>query len=279
MGEVGQEKITIGITHDNYDQNDINWQKNISNSIERKPKAFLLNHHRSNSPPPPNIIEKTINLQEENNINEEYEPNEQINNNNEESEEEIELRKWRNRENFIRKISVANMNYWEDIPQGYLYKKGDLGLVKTWKKRYFILLEGRILYFRSFEDFSSFINPKLQISQVNNEEKSKSELVLGYITISNILSVEIENETFFKIITPERIYLLKSDSVDLTNKWISLINQCKSQIMINQRTEHDLLLNISHLQLVLFILQFLYFIFIIIYLIIIIIIIIIIIFD
>ena len=35
--------------------------------------------------------------------------------------------------------------------EGYLYKRGNAGLIKTWSKRYFFLKDDRIIYYKDEE--------------------------------------------------------------------------------------------------------------------------------
>ena len=35
--------------------------------------------------------------------------------------------------------------------EGYLEKKGDVGMIKNWKKRYFVLRKDRLIYYADFQ--------------------------------------------------------------------------------------------------------------------------------
>jgi len=92
------------------------------------------------------------------------------------------------------------------IKAGWLTKQG--GSVKTWKTRWVVLQGTVLLYFK---------NEKL--TQVNRATETLDEKVRkGVIPVSAILDigvVKIKNQDLLQIKTKDRIFIFKSDVLDL----------------------------------------------------------------
>ena len=66
-----------------------------------------------------------------------------------------------------------------EVITGYLEKRGDKGIVKTWKKRFFVLQDNQLIYKRAPEDLKALGGIELEhahsIDDTNPAPYSKSE--------------------------------------------------------------------------------------------------------
>lgn len=87
--------------------------------------------------------------------------------------------------------------------EGYLEKKGDLGVYKAWKKRFFSLKGDRMVYYRTKAD-------KL------------SSKPIGYIYLKEATSIDLTNSSkcTFQINTPSRIWYLRAETKEETDQWL-----------------------------------------------------------
>jgi hypothetical protein len=96
----------------------------------------------------------------------------------------------------------------QDLPnlEGMLEKKGDLGVIKSYKRRYFRLKADRLIYYQD---------------QVGKD----CDDPIGYIPLRSATSIEPDPRKLgaFQITTtdPPRIWYLKADSDELMNKWVN----------------------------------------------------------
>ena len=115
----------------------------------------------------------------------------------------------------------------EVIMQGYLYKKGNIN--KSWKKRYFFLVNSYLYYFqKGSDDTRGKFKGKIDLSNVTRARASLSDAGLAAFE--------------FDIITPYRTFHLKvdggndEDKLSLMLHWIDQINvaaeekQCSLQV-------------------------------------------------
>jgi len=105
---------------------------------------------------------------------------------------------------------------------GWLKKKGEKGLIKTWKLRWFLIREDRILYFER-ENF----NQK------------------GQFPLSQVLCVDTLQDVScgFSIVTTGRTYLLQAMNENEKKKWVQLLERRISvdpSELIRLKREHDL---------------------------------------
>eukprot|EP01091_Cochliopodium_minus_P009002 TRINITY_DN2134_c2_g1_i2.p1 TRINITY_DN2134_c2_g1~~TRINITY_DN2134_c2_g1_i2.p1 ORF type:complete len:1422 (+),score=367.59 TRINITY_DN2134_c2_g1_i2:21-4286(+) len=99
----------------------------------------------------------------------------------------------------------TQVNYKDAELQGFLTKNG--GSFKSWKRRWCILKDGFITYFK----------------QQNDEQP------LGAIPLEGCLSVTKEKDkkdNLFVINTPYRVYELKADTAEAMDQWVNSINNC-----------------------------------------------------
>jgi hypothetical protein len=105
--------------------------------------------------------------------------------------------------------------------EGYLSKKGEKGLVKLWKKRYFQLKNDMRLYY--------------------SEEKNTAPLGnIDLYSVSEVKSTGIAwgNERGLDIHTAGRVYQLSAPSPDLLNYWVEGLQQFLQEIKTNPAREH-----------------------------------------
>jgi hypothetical protein len=89
--------------------------------------------------------------------------------------------------------------------EGYLKKKGDIGLIKGWKNRFFQEQNNKVYYYRSRGDKKS----------------------LGFIDISKIYSIQYTKDGSFgfSVTVPGRVYYLQAFDESEREKWIQLFCQ------------------------------------------------------
>jgi len=104
---------------------------------------------------------------------------------------------------------------------GYLFKQGDKGLIKRWKKRYFILdtKHRRILYHVSHMDL--------------NKPLGTIELCLLQDDAHHVGGSD-ETKYYFDVPLVERVYHLMADTDGERNKWIGAINQIRRVIQVQK---------------------------------------------
>ncbi|XP_038639733.1 pleckstrin homology domain-containing family H member 1 isoform X1 [Scyliorhinus canicula] len=88
---------------------------------------------------------------------------------------------------------------------GYLLKMG--GQVKTWKRRWFVLRNGEILYYKS------------PVSQSDVIRKPQGRIELG----SSCRIVRGEGAQTFQLVTEKRTYYLTADSPNILEEWIRVL--------------------------------------------------------
>lgn len=99
----------------------------------------------------------------------------------------------------------------DDLPnlEGFLEKKGDVGVIKTWKRRFFVLRGSRALYWAS------------------EQQKQQGLSALGYIPLSRATTIEVTPKLLagFQITTeePHRIWYLKADTIPEMHNWMNAI--------------------------------------------------------
>jgi hypothetical protein len=91
--------------------------------------------------------------------------------------------------------------------KGFATKKG--GVVKNWKRRYFVLKDTCLAYYK--------------------EETSME--AQGVVLLERSWVERTDSDTFFKVCTPSRVYEIKTDSAAETEAWISAIDeQCAKSV-------------------------------------------------
>ena len=100
----------------------------------------------------------------------------------------------------VRGTTGLNLNN-SSTYESYLDKKGR-NLFSGWQKRYFILLEGKIIIYT---------------------ESKESKQVKGYISIKQISNVKPLDGNTFSIEAEGRTFLLRAENQDIKNNWIEKI--------------------------------------------------------
>jgi len=87
-----------------------------------------------------------------------------------------------------------------------LEKKGDIGLIKSWRKRYFVLREDKCVYYK-------------------DQSMRDAECVIGFIPLGDVQAVRPTGTVTggFQIDTTDRIWYLRAESSLEMDKWISAI--------------------------------------------------------
>lgn len=87
--------------------------------------------------------------------------------------------------------------------EGYLLKKGDIGFIKSWKRRLFVMREDCVVYYRDMEH-------------------RRSEILQGVIPLRGctVCSTPQTVPGSFQINAPSRIWLLQATTPDEAQRWI-----------------------------------------------------------
>jgi hypothetical protein len=101
----------------------------------------------------------------------------------------------------LKGISVASLT--KPDKDGFLTKQG--GSIKTWKKRWFVLKDGSIFYFKTPKDLS----PKGTIDLEKNSKIGDTSLT--------------KKKYAFQVETAQRTFLITADSEDSKQEWIAAI--------------------------------------------------------
>jgi len=86
------------------------------------------------------------------------------------------------------------------VQQGWMMKQG--GLVKNWKRRYFVLKTNKVM---------------------NYYESDNSSMVKGYVQLTEVSSVDKKQKKQFDIVTPKRTWNFTCDSTQVRDEWVSNI--------------------------------------------------------
>jgi len=98
---------------------------------------------------------------------------------------------------------------------GWLVKEG--GSFKSWKKRYFVLKNGELSYFK------------------NPGEEALGTVSLGGATSGIEITDSKKKPHCFQIVTPSRTYLLSADNDDDRKAWLEALNEARDQL--NSKSE------------------------------------------
>jgi len=94
------------------------------------------------------------------------------------------------------------------IEQGYLFKKGDLGVLKTWKKRYFSI--------------------RLELLVYHEDDKTcqNNAAMIGFVPLHKISSITVDYDkpNVFKLIASDRIWYLRGETKEIAAAWIDSCN-------------------------------------------------------
>jgi hypothetical protein len=92
--------------------------------------------------------------------------------------------------------------------QGYLMKQGEKGVIKSWKKRWFVLREARLYYYKDAEDSVpiNFIDMRDAVVTEPGEPNKQNDFGLK-----------------FQVVVNKRIYRLKCLSIDDAKRWLSIL--------------------------------------------------------
>merc|ERR1719228_2118004 len=86
------------------------------------------------------------------------------------------------------------------VQQGWMMKEG--GLVKSWKRRYFVLKTNKVL---------------------NYYESDNSSMVKGNVTLSEVVSVQKKQKKSFSLVTQKRTWNFACASTEVRDKWVDNI--------------------------------------------------------
>ncbi len=111
------------------------------------------------------------------------------------------------------------------VIKGWLEKKGEKGLVKSWKRRFFLSAGTRLHYFEHEQDASA----------------GSSSSALGFIEMSSVLAVGIDSKStrkaVFTIVTPSRTYSLLASSEAAAAAWVEALERFVKDVKERLRAE------------------------------------------
>jgi len=120
-------------------------------------------------------------------------------------------------------VELKSKQETEKFPSlsGYLYKRDPTGLVKEWKKRYFLLKGHRLYYSAEEQDINQPI---------------------GFIDLNSpfvVRSMKSINQNVFSVATPNRNYLLQVESHEEMPHWISGLTEVKQQFLKRAKNQQS----------------------------------------
>eukprot|EP01119_Soliformovum_irregulare_P014845 TRINITY_DN4097_c0_g1_i1.p1 TRINITY_DN4097_c0_g1~~TRINITY_DN4097_c0_g1_i1.p1 ORF type:complete len:497 (-),score=101.57 TRINITY_DN4097_c0_g1_i1:89-1579(-) len=111
------------------------------------------------------------------------------------------------------------------IVEGYLYKKGDKGLIKAWLKRWFSLKDGFLYYYRN--RFSNELCGKIDLSIVSliraTHPSSFSQALFPVLH-------ELGTDGYFKIVAGSRTFFLLAETKEEMEKWVRVLEQVNKRL-------------------------------------------------
>jgi hypothetical protein len=111
------------------------------------------------------------------------------------------------------KSPICSLHVWLPTKQGYLHKKGDKGLRKTWKRRWFSLEKDKLFYYKNPSD-------KQPISFIAIQRIELIQPTIPFDSVSKKMP-----EACFQLETPGRIYYLMAENESLQEEWTSVLCQ------------------------------------------------------
>jgi len=106
--------------------------------------------------------------------------------------------------------------------KGYLLKKGDKGITKSYRKRYFVLRSNKLIYYASPEDKEAL--GTISLNKASGIHKSSQP------------SNKKDAQCAFQIDTGIRIYYLLAETEDSCKQWIDMLNNSK-KYYLNTNTD------------------------------------------
>merc|ERR1712087_533567 len=88
------------------------------------------------------------------------------------------------------------------VQQGWMMKQG--GLVKNWKRRYFVLKTNNVL---------------------NYYESDNSSMVKGHVPLADAIGIEKKQKKSFDVVTPKRTWSFACISTQVRDQWVESIGQ------------------------------------------------------
>jgi len=108
--------------------------------------------------------------------------------------------------------------------EGHLFKQGEKGIVKTWKRRWFCVRGTLMYYYRSRLDF-----------------KHKGVIDLEIATTIRVNKDEKRKEAFeFQIATPNRIFYLLAPNEHEMWYWVNGLNALRENFTVHTKNKHKL---------------------------------------
>lgn len=120
---------------------------------------------------------------------------------------------------------------------GYLTKQG--GQIKSWKRRWFVLRESTLAYYKD-----------------NQSDVPLGLIPLAHCTSIDLVSRKVSKPNAFEVKTPDRVYLLVADTAEILWEWVPL---CQAAISKQEYVDNFSLFLFSYFSLFLFFFIFLYF--------------------
>ncbi|KAJ3324155.1 hypothetical protein HDV06_000696 [Boothiomyces sp. JEL0866] len=100
--------------------------------------------------------------------------------------------------------------------QGYLQKLKNIGGVKGWKKRWFVLRKGKLLYYKDQQEYE--VRRILPLATV-----------IDILDIDPILSKHKESQHCIKLVLAKRSWILCADTVEDQNRWLEALRKAHEE--------------------------------------------------
>lgn len=118
-----------------------------------------------------------------------------------------------------------------DYYDGYLWKQSSKQK-KKWQKRWFIISNGELQYFKDSEKALTYF----KCERDNNIDHKKRKEFIGNIGLCKVNKIVIESHKYvLSITTPlQRIYLLKTLNIDEYDKWFYVLSSQTTRLLLNK---------------------------------------------
>ena len=118
--------------------------------------------------------------------------------------------------------------------EGYLFKQSS-SLRKDWHRRYFVVRDGEILFFKTGKEFSlagaqsSGDGSAADASQTSSKPKGTPAAVLDIVLTTVRPREDLDRGFCFEIISPQRNFLLQAENAVQYRQWLAVISNAREE--------------------------------------------------
>eukprot|EP01119_Soliformovum_irregulare_P025849 TRINITY_DN9675_c0_g1_i1.p1 TRINITY_DN9675_c0_g1~~TRINITY_DN9675_c0_g1_i1.p1 ORF type:complete len:747 (+),score=228.32 TRINITY_DN9675_c0_g1_i1:245-2242(+) len=122
----------------------------------------------------------------------------------------------------------------EKTIQGYLFKRSS-SMRKDWKRRYFVVEEGEVKYFKNSPKASSMIPSSLGLTSTPLPPQDLNPITAINLLLCSVkVKHDIDRRCCFEIISPDKSYILQAETEEKMNEWISVLQAATADLLNSQ---------------------------------------------